>query len=165
MAKIDTAFRVEGLSLEDKVLIIVTDDHPSSSEVEAPIGSLILDTNGELHVKTDQNDQDWTQIEKTGHTHSASAITSGTFDDDRISESSVTQHQGALSIDADNIDSGTLSTSRLPTITTDEVDFTDQALSSTDDVEFNSITQDGNSVLDSSDKLRIYDEDGNELTY
>lgn len=33
-----------------------------------------------------------------GHTHAASDVTSGTFDDARIAESNVTQHEGALSI-------------------------------------------------------------------
>src|SRR5690606_20219213 len=34
----------------------------------------------------------------SSHTHSASAITSGTFDDARIKASNVTQHAGAISI-------------------------------------------------------------------
>jgi hypothetical protein len=34
----------------------------------------------------------------TGHTHAASDVTSGTLDDARISQSSVTQHQAALSV-------------------------------------------------------------------
>lgn len=33
-----------------------------------------------------------------GHTHAASDVTSGTFDDARIAQSSVTQHEGAISI-------------------------------------------------------------------
>jgi hypothetical protein len=37
-------------------------------------------------------------IAATGHTHSTSDITSGTFDDARIAQSNVTQHQAALSI-------------------------------------------------------------------
>lgn len=44
----------------------------------------------------------------TSHTHAASAITSGTFADARISQSSVTQHQSALSIGNGNWDSSDL---------------------------------------------------------
>jgi sugar lactone lactonase YvrE len=50
---------------------------------------------------------DWTIVNRnidssafatTSHTHAASDVTSGTFDDARISESSVTQHEAALTI-------------------------------------------------------------------
>lgn len=51
-------------------------------------------------------------IAPTVHTHSASQITSGTFDNARISEASVTQHEGALTItEAQISDLGTYLTS------------------------------------------------------
>ena len=47
---------------------------------------------------------------------------------------------------ADDITSGTLSTARLPTITTSEVNFANQSLNTNSDVSFNSITVDGEDV-------------------
>lgn len=40
------------------------------------------------------------EVAEGDHTHAASAVTSGTFDDARIAESNVTQHEGAIDHDA-----------------------------------------------------------------
>jgi hypothetical protein len=47
------------------------------------------------------------------HTHAAADVTSGTFADARISETSVTQHEAALSIAGSQVDSGTVAPARL----------------------------------------------------
>lgn len=59
-------------------------------------GGLSLTGGGTL-----QADQSWFDVRyaAASHTHAASDITSGTFADARISETSVTQHEAALSVD------------------------------------------------------------------
>jgi len=52
---------------------------------------------------------DLTSGDLPAHTHAATDVTSGTFADARISESSVTQHEAALSIAASQLTSGSLS--------------------------------------------------------
>ena len=57
---------------------------------------------------------DLTSGDLPAHTHAATDVTSGTFADARISESSVTQHEAALAIAASQLTSGSLSIDLIP---------------------------------------------------
>ena len=69
-------------------------------ELAADAGSLVAVWGGISGTLSDQTDLQSELDGKadTSHTHAASDVTSGTFADARISESSVTQHQAALSV-------------------------------------------------------------------
>lgn len=63
MANIDNGFRVEKLSLDDQVLVTSHPDDPTvGGGYESPIGSLLLRTTGDLYLKTNTADTDWTKI-------------------------------------------------------------------------------------------------------
>lgn len=61
-------------------------------------GSTFYETDTQLIFIYDGSNWEEVGYSASGHEHSADDITSGTFDDDRIAESNVTQHQAALSI-------------------------------------------------------------------
>lgn len=64
MANIDDGFRVERLSLDDLALVVShTDDPTVGAGYEAPIGSLLLRTNGVVYRKTNTADVDWKPID------------------------------------------------------------------------------------------------------
>ena len=73
--------------------MLQVDQAISGSELAAVWGSIT----GTLADQTDLNSA-LAGKAATSHTHATADVTSGTFDDARISQSSVTQHQAALSI-------------------------------------------------------------------
>lgn len=64
MANIDTGFRVEKLSLDDQVLIVSHPDDPTVGVgYEAPTGSVLIRTTGEIYRKVDIADTDWISVD------------------------------------------------------------------------------------------------------
>lgn len=61
MAAIDNAFRSSGFSLADILGIFYTTSDPLSVGFAAPIGSLLLRTNGFRYLKTNSGDMELTQ--------------------------------------------------------------------------------------------------------
>ncbi len=57
--RIDNAFSVSDISIDDKLLIFGGDDNPSVTQEIAPMGSLYLRTSGQLFIKTGVNDTEW----------------------------------------------------------------------------------------------------------
>ena len=76
-----------------------------------------------------------TGFSETGHTHATTDVTSGTFADARISESSVTQHEGALTITESQI-------SDLDHYTDSDIDGTESAFDGWDKDESDDFTWD-----------------------
>jgi hypothetical protein len=78
LAHIDSAFRIETLSLSDDVLITQGTIDPSVTGYEAPEGSLFLrsfGTDSGLYLKTGQTNTDWVLLS----TATASGILAGTY--------------------------------------------------------------------------------------
>ena len=64
MANIDDGFRVERLSLDDLALVVSHAGDPTvGAGYEAPIGSLLLRTNGIVYRKTGTSDVDWKPVD------------------------------------------------------------------------------------------------------
>jgi hypothetical protein len=101
---IDNPQLVEGSAIQNATIASGT-SFPTSPSV------------GELFYRTDTtqlnvyNGSSWTNVAQSAF--DASVIVSGTFTDARISQSSVTQHQSALTIDASQVTSGTFANARI----------------------------------------------------
>jgi phage-related tail fiber protein len=61
-SRIDTAFNVSDLSINDEFLIFGGSQNPSVTAEVAPQGSLFLRSTGELFLKTGPNDVNWTAL-------------------------------------------------------------------------------------------------------
>jgi hypothetical protein len=66
MALLDTAFNVEHLSIDDKVLLISGDVDPNSQSIGAPLGSIYLSTIGDVYVKRTPLTNGWIPISYYG---------------------------------------------------------------------------------------------------
>lgn len=87
-----------------RIAAAVLDDLSDVTETTITAGDL-LRWNGSAWVNyADSN------YAASSHTHDAADVTTGTFADARISQSSVTQHQAALSIGASQVTAGTFGT-------------------------------------------------------
>ncbi|MEM2159603.1 MAG: hypothetical protein QXN55_01460 [Candidatus Nitrosotenuis sp.] len=60
--RLDRAFNSDALSINDELLIFGGSTSPVTTAEVAPIGSLYLQTNGNIWFKTGVNDTDWTSI-------------------------------------------------------------------------------------------------------
>jgi hypothetical protein len=77
---IDSAFRVEALSLDDQTYIVYGIDDPSVTGFEAPVGTLYIRLTGSTYQKTGVTNLDWTLFEAgaSGSHNALSGLQGGT---------------------------------------------------------------------------------------
>lgn len=115
---------IAGLSDDDHTqYAIISSQAGAPSSTPSRVGAINVNTTGDVaYIATDTaSSADWDAISIVGHAHAASDVTSGTFDDARISESSVTQHEAALTITESQISDLTHTTDTFATIEVDGV--------------------------------------------